>query len=110
MEAKKVIQQCEQCGETFTIDFATANLSVQVARIHGKTIENRLFIEACPNCGKVHTVTSDEPKEWGNRKIPSPKKLMYGLTFSCLFVFLGIIAALFFAGRGIAVLWSWLFQ
>ncbi len=102
--------QCEQCGETFTIDFATANLSVQVARVNGKTIENRLFIEACPKCGHVHTVSSEDPNEWGNRKIPSPKKLMYGLSFSCLFILLGAIVALFFAGRGIAVIWSWLFQ
>ncbi|KYG89335.1 hypothetical protein A0U40_11090 [[Bacillus] sp. KCTC 13219] len=110
MEAKKMIQQCEQCGESFTIDFATANLSVQVARINGKTIENRLFIEACPNCGKVHTVASDNPKEWGNRKIPSPKRLMYGVLFSCLFIIIGAILAFYFAGRGIAVIWSWLFQ
>lgn len=109
MEAKKVIQQCEQCGEVFTIDFAKANVSVQVARVNGRTIENRLFIEACPHCGVVHTVASDDPKEWGKRKMPSPKKLLYGAMFGCLITIIGIITALYFAGKGIAVIWSWLF-
>lgn len=110
MEAKKAIQQCDQCGEEFVIDFANASLSVQIARVNGKTIESRTYIKACPNCQKVNAIESNNPEEWGNRKTPSPKKIFYGLGFGCILTAVAAFAILWFAGKGLSIVWSWLFN
>lgn len=110
MEAKKVNELCSQCGEMVEIDFATAQFAVQVARIQGKTTESRTFYATCPQCQTINLVESTNKEEWGNRKAPSAKKLLYGIGFGCVSLFLVAAIIFYFAGRGVVTVFDWLFQ
>lgn len=110
MEAKKIEQPCSECGEMLEIDFATAQFAVQLMRIQGKSTESRTFYAPCPHCKTINMVESSNREDWGNRKAPSVKKLFYGLGFGCLFIVLLAAVIFYFAGRGVATLFEWLFQ
>lgn len=107
MEAKKERVICT-CGEEVEIDFSLANFSIQVTRLHGKTEESRTFFTTCPNCQQMHTVTSSDKMEWGNRKTPSAKKLLYSLGGGCLLFLLFMIVVFYFAGKGLLTVFDWL--
>lgn len=110
MEAAKKETQCEQCGEPLTIDFETADFSVQIARVNGKTDERRTFYIQCPHCKKITTTDSSDKAEWGNRKGPSIKKAMFGVSLGCIgFIALAAVV-LYFAGQGVVTLFDWIFN
>ncbi|MER2106527.1 MAG: redox protein [Solibacillus sp.] len=110
MEAKKMEQPCDQCGEMLEIDFATAQFAVQLMRIQGKSTESRTFYAPCPHCQTMNMVESTKREEWGNRKAPSAKKLFYAIGFGCLLACLCATVIFYFAGRGVVTIFEWLFQ
>lgn len=109
MEAAKKQTQCEQCSEPITIDFATADFSVQIARVNGKTDERRTYFIQCPHCKKITTLDSTNKEEWGNRKGPSIKKAMFGFGLGCVGMLIVGALVLYFAGQGIVTIFEWLF-
>ncbi|WP_413366388.1 redox protein [Lysinibacillus sp. 3P01SB] len=109
MEAKKVEVPCSTCGEPVKIDFNEAEFSSQLTILNGKKKESRTFIKKCPSCGQINTVTSDDKKEWGKRKGPNVKTVMFSGFFSCLVMIILFALFVYFAFKGLGIVVDWLF-
>ena len=110
MEAKKQQIECRNCQETLTVDFATDKFATEVRVANGKRTETRTFIKQCPNCQAINHVRSTNKKDWGNRKGPKVKFLMFSSLLGCLaFVVIGILA-LYFAFQGVVTIFDWITQ
>lgn len=108
METKKITVECRSCHEEMTIDFATANFATNVQVVNGKKSETRTYIEPCQKCGTMNQVTSDNKQEWGNRKGPNIKLFMFSGLFSCLMVIVISLFAIYFAFKGLGIVFDWL--
>lgn len=109
VEAKKVEIQCRACGEPVEIDFNKAEFSSQLAILNGKKKESRIYFEKCPNCGQINTVKSDNKQEWGKRKGPNVKALMFSGFFSCFMMIVLFLLFIYFAFKGLGIVIDWLF-
>jgi predicted RNA-binding Zn-ribbon protein involved in translation (DUF1610 family) len=109
VEAKKVEILCHSCGEPVEIDFNEAEFSSQLTILNGKKKESRTFFQKCPNCGQINTVTSDDQKEWGKRKGPNVKAVMFSGFFSCFAMILLFVLFVYFAFKGLGIVMDWLF-
>ena len=69
MEAKKVTITCKTCGQQMEVDFNTAHFSSEIQLMKGKKKQKRTYIESCPECHTINTVTSENKEEWGKRKV-----------------------------------------
>ncbi|MEG0472527.1 MAG: redox protein [Solibacillus sp.] len=107
-EAKKVTISCENCGEEMTIDFEQAKFSSALQILNGKKQQSRTFMENCPHCETINTVTSENKIEWGKRKGPNVKLIMYSGLFSCLTILILGIAAIYFGFKGLQFVIDWL--
>lgn len=110
MEAKKVIISCENCGEEMEVDFNTAHFSSEIQIMNGKKQQKRTYIEHCPKCNTINTVTSGNKEEWGNRKGPSVKFFAFSGLFSCLITIILAIVVMYFAFKGIMTIFDWIFS
>ncbi|MEK4424943.1 redox protein [Solibacillus sp. FSL K6-1523] len=108
MEAKKVKVLCKNCGEEMSIDFNQAQFSTALQIIDGKKHQSRTYMEKCPHCETINTVTSEDKMEWGKRKGPNVKFIMFSGLFSCLTVILLVIVAMYFAFKGFQFVMDWL--
>ncbi|MGM9948674.1 MAG: redox protein [Lysinibacillus sp.] len=109
MEAKKVEIPCSKCGELMEIDFNKAQFSSQLTIINGKKQESRTYFEKCPNCGHINTAMSTDKKEWGKRKGPNVKALMFSGFFSCFVMITLFVLFIYFAFKGLGIVVDWLF-
>ena len=110
MEARKEVIECRNCHEKMTVDFATANFATEVRVMNGKKSETRTYLKKCPNCEAINKVTSDNKADWGKRKGPNVKMFMFSGLFGCLlFIVLGVFA-LYFAFKGLGIVFDWLFS
>ena len=107
MEAKKETIECSNFHEMMTVDFATANFATEVRVMNRKKTQTRTYIEKCPNCGAMNKVKSDNQADWGKRKGPNVKLFMFSSLFGCLaFVVIGLLA-LYFAFKGLGMVFDW---
>lgn len=109
VEAKKVEISCKACGEPVEIDFNQAEFSSQLTILNGKKKESRTFLQKCPNCGQINTLTSDNKKEWGKRKGPNVRALMFSGFFSCFVMITLFVLLVYFAFKGLGMVMDWLF-
>ncbi|ATP39813.1 redox protein [Solibacillus sp. R5-41] len=110
MQAKKVTISCKNCGEEMTIDFNQAQFSSSLQIVNGKKHQSRTFMDNCPHCETMNTVTSENKMEWGKRKGPNIKFVMFSGLFSCLtFIVFGIVA-IYFAFKGFQLVMDWFFN
>ncbi|MEK4229235.1 redox protein [Solibacillus sp. FSL H8-0538] len=109
MEAKKAIITCKSCGEELTIDFNQASFSSQISILNGKKQESRTYLEVCPNCETVNTVTSENKAEWGNIKGPNVKMFMFSGLLSCFVILFIAVILIFFAFKGLGTVMDWVF-
>lgn len=109
MEAKKVEIPCSKCGELMEIDFNKAQFSSQLTILNGKKQESRTYFEKCPNCGQINSVISADKKEWGKRKGPNVKAIMFSGFFSCFVMILLFVLFIYFAFKGLDIVVDWLF-
>ena len=109
MEAKKVEIPCSKCGELMEIDFNKAQFSSQLTILNGKKQESRTYFEKCPNCGQINSVISADKKEWGKRKGPNVKAIMFSGFFSCFVMILLFVLFVYFAFKGLDIVIDWLF-
>ncbi|MEK4629139.1 MAG: redox protein [Solibacillus sp.] len=110
MEAKKVTVTCKNCGEDVLIDFNTVNFSTEIQVMNGKKQQKRTYIEHCPHCHAINTITSENKEDWGNRKGPNIKFFLFSGFFSCLTVIILGILAIYFAFKGFGFIMDWLFN
>ncbi|MEG0473549.1 MAG: redox protein [Solibacillus sp.] len=108
MDAKKVTISCRNCGEEMTIDFNEAQFSSAVQIMNRKKHQSRTYMEKCPHCETINTVTSEDKTEWGKRKGPNVKFIMLSLLFSCLIFIILTIVAIYFAFQGFQFVMDWL--
>lgn len=110
MDGKKVTISCRNCGEEMTIDFNQAHFSTALQIINGKKHQSRTYMEKCPHCETINTVTSEDKTEWDKRKGPNVKLFMLSGLFSCLTVIILAIVAIYFAFKGFQFVMDWLFN
>lgn len=109
METKKVTITCENCGQQMEVDFNTAHFSSEIQIMNGKKQQKRTYIEHCPECHTINTVTSENKEEWGNRKGPNVKFFMFSGVFSCLLTIILAIVVAYFAFKGLGIVIDWIF-
>lgn len=108
MDAKKVTISCRNCGEEMTIDFNRAEFSVALQIMNRKKHQSRTYMEKCPHCETINNVTSEDKTEWGKRKGPNVKFIIFSGLFSCLTVIILAIVAIYFAFKGFQFVMDWL--
>lgn len=108
MDAKKVTISCENCGGDVVIDFNRAPFSSAIQIINGKKHQSRTFMESCPHCQTVNNFTSEDKVDWGKRKGPNIRFVLFSSLFSCLTLIVLVIAAIYFAMQGFQIVVDWL--
>lgn len=109
LNAKRVEIECNSCKERLDVDFNIADYSSEISIINGKKSERRIFLKQCDDCEHMNYIASEDPEEWGDRQGINANKIMMVGGFSCLVLILLCVVVVFFAGRGILVLFDWLF-
>ncbi|OCS87009.1 hypothetical protein [Caryophanon tenue] len=103
---KKV--NCTNCQTPMTVDFNTAEFSRLMKVVGRQKVEERSFYEKCPQCGARNIVTSQNPVEWGDRKVPSFGAILVTGFLSVVMIVGGLGVLGFFAWQGIKTLFGWI--